>query len=375
VDLSLPPEDQAVREAAVAWLDEWLAAPDHRSSDPRRDLEHRSRYQRDAFDAGWLLPAWPSGEGGHAVGPEVDLWIRLDFARRRAPKLPNVQGPGVIAHALKAFGHAGQQEHVRAVARGDVWWCLGMSEPQAGSDLVSMRTRARRDVDDFVIDGQKVWTSHARDSEYCLLFARTSSEGPAHRGISAFVVPMAAPGISVRPIEKIGAQDEEFCEVFFADVRVPTDALLGPENAGWKVAMDSLGHERDMIWIMNLVEIETANELTRDLLREHPRPELELEYASVRCDAEAIWLTGLRGLAGRLAGRPEKETTLLKLYSTETAQRAFLLARRAAGTTVSDALGDELLAGEIEAVGATLYGGTSEIQRNIIGERILGLPR
>jgi alkylation response protein AidB-like acyl-CoA dehydrogenase len=373
VDLTLAAEDETVRQAAVDWLDGWLA--DNRTDDPRLDLEYRARYQRDAFDAGWLVPAWPVGDGGHGVGPEADLWIKLDFARRGAPKLPNVQGPGVIAHALQTFGHEAQRAQVRPVARGEVWWCLGMSEPEAGSDLVSMRSRARRDGDGFVINGQKVWTSHARDAAYCLLFARTAMEGPPHRGISAFVVPMEAEGISVHAIEKIGVQDEEFCEVFFDGVRVPEEALLGPEHGGWRVAMESLGHERDMIWIMNLVEIEEANRLTREVLQVHPRPELELEYAAVRCDAEAIWLTGLRGLASRLAGRPGTETTLLKLFSTETAQRAFLLARRACGLSMPDETGHDLLAGEIEALGATLYGGTSEIQRNIIGERVLGLPR
>jgi alkylation response protein AidB-like acyl-CoA dehydrogenase len=130
---------------------------------------------------------------------------------------------------------------------------------------------------------------------------------------------------------------------------VPASALLGPEHGGWKVAMESLNHERDMIWIMNLVEIEEANALTRSALLERPQPELELEYAAVRCDADAIWLTGLRGLASRLAGRPDRETPLLKLFATETAQRAFLLARRAAGLDVPDRLGHELLVGEIEA--------------------------
>ena len=373
MDLELNAADAALRAEASAWLEQWQAT--HETTDPRLDLAWRSEYQRDAYDTGWLVPSWPVGAGGHDAGPEAELWIKLDFARMRAPKLPNVQGPGVVAHALNTFGSDEQRAHVRAVSRGDVWWCLGMSEPQAGSDLVSMRTRARRDGDEWVIDGQKVWTSHARDSSHCLLFARTSADGPPHKGISAFVVPMETAGITVAAIEKIGAQDEEFCEVFFDDVRVPASALLGPENAGWKVAMDSLNHERDMIWIMNLVEIEEANALTRAALLERPRPQLELEYAAVRCDAEAIWLTGLRGLANRLSGRPDRETPLLKLFATETAQRSFLLARRAAGLDAPDRVSRELLVGEIEALGATLYGGTSEIQRNIIGERILGLPR
>jgi alkylation response protein AidB-like acyl-CoA dehydrogenase len=379
VDLNLPPAAEAQRQEALAWLDEWIAANPSSEPDPRLDLELRRRYQRDAYDAGWLVPSRPSGHGGRGVDPETELWIKLDFARRGAPKLPNVQGPGVVAEALLGFGTPEQQEHVEAVVRGDVWWCLGMSEPEAGSDLASLRTRAKQGADGFTIDGQKVWTSHARESEYCLLFARTGEAGSGHRGISAFVVPMATPGITVRKIDKIGVEDEEFCEVFFDGVEVPESALLGPLHGGWKVAMTSLSHERDMVWIMNLVEIEEALRTIREELRGSPRPQLDLELASLEADADSIWLSGLRGLASRLEGKPDHETTLLKLFSTEAAQRAFLLASRACGPEAAIFRGAEhgagVAAGEIEALGATIYGGTSEVQRNIIGERVLGLPR
>jgi alkylation response protein AidB-like acyl-CoA dehydrogenase len=236
-----------------------------------------------------------------------------------------------------------------------------------------MRTRARRVGEDFVIDGQKVWTSHARQAELCLLFARTGTEGPRHRTISAFVVPMNTPGIATTPISKIGAEDEEFCEVFFDSVRIPATSLLGGLGEGWTVAMSSLAAERDMIWIMNLVECERALAICLQELRRRERPELAIELARLVGDCDAIWLTGLRGLAKRLAGRPDHETTILKLMSTEAAQRAFALAARVVGET--SVLEGEITAGELEALGATLYGGTSEIQRNIIGERVLRLPR
>jgi alkylation response protein AidB-like acyl-CoA dehydrogenase len=381
MDLTLPPAGEAHRREALDWLDSWMAANPSDAPDPRLDLDRRRRYQRNAYDAGWLLPAAPQGSGGRGVDPETELWIKLDFARRGAPKLPNVQGPGVVAQALLGFGTPAQREHIEPVSRGDVWWCLGMSEPEAGSDLAALRTRARRAADgSFTVDGQKVWTSHARESEHCLLFARTGAPDSGHRGITAFIVPMTTPGITVRKIEKIGVEDEEFCEVFFDGVVVPESAMLGPLDGGWKVAMSSLSHERDMVWIMNLVEVEEALATIRAELSRAPRPALELELGALEADADSIWLSGLRGLAARLEDKPDHETTLLKLFSTETAQRAYLLAARSRGPGAA-ILADSsqrtagIAAGEIEALGATIYGGTSEVQRNIIGERVLGLPR
>jgi alkylation response protein AidB-like acyl-CoA dehydrogenase len=381
MDLDVSPYDADVRAEAIAWLTGWLPGDyEQRFAEYRLDLEFRSAYQRDAFDAGWLVPSWPRELGGHDVGPEADLRIKLDFARHGAPKLPNVQGPGVVAHALLAYGDESQRAHVRPVVRGDLWWCLGMSEPEAGSDLAAMRTRARRVDDHFVIDGQKVWTSHARQAKFCLLFARTGTEGPRHKTISAFVVPMDAPGITTTPIRKIGAEDEEFCEVFFDSVQVPASGMLGGLGEGWTVAMSSLTAERDMIWIMNLVECERALAICLQGLRRRARPELAIELAWLLGDCDAIWLTGLRGLAARLTGRPDHESAILKVMSTEAAQRAFALAARVVGDTsvlVGERapFGGEIADGELEALGATLYGGTSEIQRNIIGERVLGLPR
>lgn len=373
--------DARVCEEAAAWLADWLPA-DYQARFPeyRLDLDFRRAYQRAAFEAGWLVPGWEPGLGGHAAGEEAELWIKLRFARMAAPKLPNVQGPGVVAPALRSFGDDQQRTHLVPVLRGDVWWCLGMSEPGAGSDLAALRTRATREGRQFRISGQKVWTSHARHAEQCLLFARTDAPETRHRGITAFIVPMETPGITVRKITKLGVEDEEFCEVFFDDAMVPDSAMLGQLNGGWNVAMSSLGHERDMIWIMNLVEVERALGLAADALGTSPDATLGTELARARADAESIWLTGMRGLASRMEGRPDSETPLLKLQSTEAAQRAFDLAARSAGPGAVLRGGDapyqgEIFAGEMEALGATIYGGTSEIQRDVIGDKILGLPR
>jgi alkylation response protein AidB-like acyl-CoA dehydrogenase len=381
MDLAITPEDASLRDEACAWLDGWLPDDYGRSfGDYRLDLEFRREYQRAAFEEGWLAPAWERELGGRAVGAEAELWIKLSFARRRAPKLPNVAGTGVVAPALLAHGDQSQRDHVVPLMRGDEWWCLGMSEPEAGSDLASLRTTARLADGRYVINGQKIWTSNAREASRCLLFTRTNPELERHRGISGLIVPMASPGITVRPISKIGAGDEEFCEVFFEDVEVPESAVVGRVDDGWRVAMSSLQHERDMIWIMNLVEIERALDITETLLADGAPPDATLELERMHADADAIWLTGLRGLANRLASRTDREVPLLKLFATEAAQRAFLLAARAAGENApllgADAPFDgEIPLGEIEALAATIYGGTSEIQRNLIGEQVLGLPR
>jgi alkylation response protein AidB-like acyl-CoA dehydrogenase len=373
--------DAAICEEATAWLKSWLPGDYRdRAGDYRLDLDFRRAYQAAAFDAGWLMPSWGRELGGHEVGEEAEVWIKLNFARLSAPKLPNVQGPGVIAPALLEFGDESQRSHVRSVVRGDTWWCLGMSEPQAGSDLASLRTTAKELDNGFLINGQKVWTSHARDSRHCIVFARTDKLETRHRGITAFVMAMDTPGISVRAIAKIGAGDEEFCEVFLDDVYLPASAMLGPLNGGWKVAMESLSFERDMIWIMNLVEIERALELSEMSLEERPNAALSIELERLKADADSIWLTGLRGLGHRLTERPDAETPILKLFSTEAAQRAFDLAARSTGDAAAlvgagAPFDGEIVMGEIEALGATIYGGTSEIQRNIIGEKLLGLPR
>jgi alkylation response protein AidB-like acyl-CoA dehydrogenase len=381
MDLRVSDSEAGIRAEARDWLQAFLPA-DYRArfAQYRLDVEFRRAYQQAAFEAGWLVPGWPRELGGRELTALQELFVKVDFARLGAPKLPNVQGPGVIAPALREFGNDEQRFHLVPVLRGDEWWCLGMSEPDAGSDLAALRTRAVSRGDAFVIDGQKVWTSHASESRYCLLFARTSDEGSKHRGISALIVPMDAPGITVRQIRKVGMPDEEFFEVFFDSVAVPKTALLGEEGDGWRVAMNSLSHERDMIWIMNLVEIERALEISRSLTAGRVDPTLTRDLARLEADAEAIWLTGLRGVTSRARGVDDTVSGILKLFASETMQRAYLLAAEAAGpravlTGEDGPFDGEIPAGDLDALGATIYGGTSEVQRNIIGERMLGLPR
>lgn len=338
----------------------------------RDDRELRTRFQAAAFDEGWLMPEWPRDLGGRDLPLTDALTVRIESARRRVPRHMNVQGAGVVAPALRRFGTPEQQaRYLRPTLRGEAWWALGMSEPDAGSDLASLRTRAVRRGGTFVVNGQKIWTTQADESRWCALYVRTDPSSPKHSGISCLIVDMDSPGVTTRPIRTAGPSIDRFCEVFFDDVEVPTDNLLGAENDGWRVAVSALEHERDMIWIHNWMEMQRALDPVtsqRDLAS-HVLERLGRLIA----DTEAIRLTGIRSVADRTKGAESKIAGILKLLGSEAVQAA---ARLALEVTSADGVApvqqfDEYL----ESMAATIYGGTSEIQRDIIAERILGLPK
>jgi alkylation response protein AidB-like acyl-CoA dehydrogenase len=359
----------------VEWLRDFLPADYlERPERYRFDEDLRRRYQREACDEGWLVPQWPHGLGGRGLEPLEAVAVRVQSATLQAPKLLNIQSAGVVAPSLYSFGTDEQRErYLMPTLRGELNWALGMSEPSAGSDLASLRTRATRRDGSFFVGGQKVWTTQAHESDLMLLLCRTDPEADRHRGISCLLVDLDAPGITVRVIDTGWPDTDEFCEVFLDDVEVPEDRLLGDLNGGWRVAMGSLSHERDMIWVENYAAAERALRQAAASIGAGGRPSLEAELGRRLTDVAALRLTGLRALESRLAGGPAPEFDILKLFGSETLQASIQLALDAGGEA---ALGDpELLLDDYEALGATLYGGTSEIQRNIIAERVLGLPR
>jgi alkylation response protein AidB-like acyl-CoA dehydrogenase len=364
-----------VRERYVAWLDELLPADYlERYDEHRRDWGLRRDHQRAAFEAGWLVPQWEVGLGGQGLGRLETLTIRLESARRAAPKLPNIQGVGVVAPGLRDHGTAEQVDrYLVPLLRGDEWWALGMSEPGAGSDFGSLRTRAVLDGDRWVVNGQKIWTTQADQSRFATLYCRTNPDAAKHRGITCLIADLTAPGVTVRPIRSAEDSLETFCEVFFDDVEIPVGDVLGAVDDGWNVAMSSLDHERDMIWIMNWVEIERGLRHAGEALVERPRDELLVDLGRRLADAEAIRMTGYRAVTNELRGHASPEFLMLKLFGSEALQRVWELAIDAAGpAAVAD---PRLLIEDFDALAATLYGGTSEVQRNIIGERALGLPK
>jgi alkylation response protein AidB-like acyl-CoA dehydrogenase len=227
----------------------------------------------------------------------------------------------------------------------------------------------------FRVNGRKIWTTQAHLSRWCTLYARTDPAAPKHHGISCLILDLESPGVTIEPIRMASISDETFCEVLLDDVEVPVANLLGPYNGGWQVALSSLHHERQMIWIMNWVEIRRGLDsvAASKTLRDDLSGDVCVELGSLLADSEALRATGYRALHNELAGLPTPEADILKLLGSVTLQRVWDLSAAAAGPP---AIGDgDLLFERQDALAATIYGGTSEIQRNIIAERLLGLPK
>ncbi|MBV8346137.1 MAG: acyl-CoA dehydrogenase family protein, partial [Mycolicibacterium sp.] len=299
----------------------------------------------------------------------------------------NPQGVNIVAASLLSFGSDQQKQHWAVpILRAEITASLGMSEPSAGSDLASLRTRAVRDGDHFVVNGQKVWTSGAHDADVLLAFVRTDPDAPKHKGISALLIPTDTPGVARRPFPSICGQDDlDFNEVFFTDARVPAENLVGPLNGGWRVANGSLGHERTMMWLG------FADRLDNVIADFRPRGALEHdEYATTIMDHVALRLLGSAALARAARGEEDVPAlSVLKLLGSEAELRATEHALSAAGP---DGLIHPALTGPYapmnldhywaswferyaRSFSGTIAGGTSEIQRNIIAQQVLGLPR
>jgi alkylation response protein AidB-like acyl-CoA dehydrogenase len=275
------------------------------------------------------------------------------------------------------------------MVNGDEVWCQGFSEPGAGSDLAGLRTRGERRGDEYVVNGQKVWTSHADVADWCFLLCRTEADAPKHKGISLLLVDMKSPGISVRPLRQM-TDDAEFCEVFFEDVRVPAVNLLGAPGAGWGIAMGIVQHERGPMWTFVFQrKIRRSLSQLLTLAREHPAtrarmadPAVRQRLAQAHIEVEILRLQGYRSLTNLLrTGHPGNESSMEKVLGSETDQRLQDLAMSLFGPYGALSEGDKALgAGTMPrqflyARSETIMGGTSEIQRNVIAQRILGLPR
>jgi alkylation response protein AidB-like acyl-CoA dehydrogenase len=388
--LSFDTEVERFRAEFVAFLDEHApteAEATERSHSSADVPEWARRWQRLQFDRGWLLPGNPPEFGGRNA-TLVQQYVHLEeLSRRRIYHSFNPQGVGIIAASLLSFGSEEQKRQWAVpILRAEMTAALGMSEPGAGSDLASLRTRAVLDGDHFVVNGQKVWTSGAHHADVLLTFVRTDPDAPKHKGISVLLIPTGTPGVTRRPFPTFIAPDDvDFNEVFFEDVRVPAENLVGPLHQGWRVANGSLGHERTMLW---LSFAERLDELIRDF---HPASVLDRDgHATALMDAHALRLLGSAALARAARGEQEvAEVSVLKLLGSEAVQRGFERALSAAGpeglphparTAPAshlhlDTLGASWFDRYARSFAATIAGGTSEIQRNIIAERVLGLPR
>jgi alkylation response protein AidB-like acyl-CoA dehydrogenase len=370
MDFELPAQDDPRRVE----VREWLAA-------------HPNPSGRQLAEAGYVTPHWPAPWGLEA-DPVHQLIIDDELRRAKVRRPANPIG---IGWAGPTILHAGTQEqkdrYLFALLSGEEFWCQLFSEPDAGSDLASLTTRAVRDGDEWVVNGQKIWTSAAQFAKFGILIARTDPDAPKHSGISYFICPMDLPGIEIRPItEMTGAQ--LFNEVFFTDVRLPAANLVGNVNDGWRLAKVTLGNERvslstgGVLWGngptgAELVDLIRATGAVHD-------PVLRQRIARVHTEHSLLHLIRMRMLSATLAGRPPgPEASIRKLLADEHGQHVMALARDMIGTDAllnrADGVADGLLDpswydGYMFAPALTIGWGTWAVQRNIIGERVLGLP-
>lgn len=387
---------EAFRSDFRSWLSQNAPSPEAMASEPQRGTCHlptwAKAWTRRMFDAGWLVPGWPPERGGRDAGPVETLVYLEELMKAGVPRTTNPQGLGIVVPSLFDFGDDAQvRDYAMPILRGEKSACLGMSEPGAGSDLAALSTRAEDSGADFVVNGQKVWTSGARDADFCFLFCRTDRDAPKHKGISVLLVDMATPGVTVRPLaEIVHPERADLNEVFFDDVVVPKANLVGDRNNGWAMANGSLAHERSMVWLRFVFELEDA---MQRLLQETPAWASDLDPSAAAVlvdrvvdsyvDSLASRALGFRGFAKYVRGGDAPEQALMKMFCSESFRRACLVGSELAthrGTEIAEP-GHEYGGGcswierYFGSFGATISAGSSEIQRNIIAEKVLGLPK
>jgi alkylation response protein AidB-like acyl-CoA dehydrogenase len=396
VKLTFDASVEKFREEFLGWLAANRPSPEEMAAEPALSSAHlpgwAKRWTRRMFDHGWLVPAWPKERGGRNAGPIETLVYLEEFTRSHIPRTTNPQGLGIVAPSILDYGSERQiEEYALPILRGERAACLGMSEPGAGSDLAALDTRAVLDGDSFVVNGQKVWTSGANYADFCFLFCRTDPAAPKHRGISVLLVEMDTPGITVRPLpEIVGPEHPDLNEVFFSNVVVPKENLVGPLNNGWAMANGSLAHERGMVWLSGVLGLEESSarlvaEAPALLAKRSPQERAVLADRVVQSyvDSVAARCLGYRGFAKLVRGGTAPEQALMKLLTSESQQRLALAASELLGDRALDlldrvdaqALRYAWLERYFQTFGGTISAGSSEIQRNIIAEKVLGLPK
>ncbi|MCB0996010.1 MAG: acyl-CoA dehydrogenase family protein [Acidimicrobiales bacterium] len=393
MDLRYTPEEQQFRAELVDWLEQVLPGigqPPHANDWPgRRDYD--STWQHMLFDAGYAGINWPKEYGGRGATPTEHLIFLEETTRRHAPYVGMNfvgllhAGPTLITEASdeqKAF-------HLPGILKGEHVWCQGFSEPNAGSDLASLQCRAIRDGDDYVITGQKIWTSYGHVADYCEMLVRTDPDAPKHRGITWVICPMDLPGIEPRRIDTILGSGE-FCEVFFDEVRVPVANRVGDENDGWRVAMVTFSFERGTAFTSELLAsmeqlgdlADLAKQITRGSGTAWDDAEIRREIGRLQAEYDALWALTKRVVSqAQRTGIPGPGGSVFKVYYASVKKRVGDLAERLlerAGLVLGESDSPDTndhVANRLYTLSLTIAAGTSQIQRNIIGERVLGLPK
>jgi alkylation response protein AidB-like acyl-CoA dehydrogenase len=386
MDFRDSPEEASFREELRGWLHTNLPA-DWTERDPavgRWDLDFGRDWTRRLYDGGYAGLTWPAEYGGRGLPPTYQAIYLEETARADAPDHIGVIGLGMAGPTIIAHGTPEQKEqHLQKILSGETIFCQGFSEPGSGSDLASVRTRAELDGDEWVINGQKVWSSYAHIADYCILLTRSDPTVAKHRGLTYFLLDMHLPGVEVRPLKQITG-DPEFNEIFLTDVRIPTAAVVNQVGAGWNVAMTTLLHERGTLGFALTARLDA---LFRRLVTTARKtgaaddPLVRDQMAQLYVDLQGLRFTNYRGLTALMkTGVPGPEGSIVKLHWSETNQRLTKLALELLGSD-SQLIGDGgFWSGywqyqQLRSRGNTIEAGTSEVLRNIVAERVLSLPR
>jgi alkylation response protein AidB-like acyl-CoA dehydrogenase len=390
MDLTPTAEQREFRGQVRQWLEgnlpwEYGSGLPPRFDDLAEEVAFLRQWQARLAEGRLVGVAWPEEYGGRGAGPLEHFIVQEELARARAPELVgrigiNLAGPTLLAHGTPEQ----KRRWLPQILRAEVIFCQLFSEPAAGSDLASITTRAQPVDGGWLLNGQKVWTSYAQFADWGVCLARTDPDAPKHRGISFLVVDMHAPGVEVRPLRQI-TDEAEFNEVFFSDVFVPRDQLVGPENEGWRVANSTLSHERGVNPRQLVIHIQLLEELLRLALEtghfddERIRARLAQAYVEVRLFQLHNWRTLSRFAKGQ---EPGPEGSTLKLYWSEMSKRMHDTAMAVLGPAAPLWIHARFNPGDgrwqrswLYYQASSIWAGTNEIQRNIIGERVLGLPR
>jgi alkylation response protein AidB-like acyl-CoA dehydrogenase len=341
------------------------------------------QWQATLFDHGWMVPAYPPHLGGRSASPTQTMLYLEALAERGICRSVHFGGYAIVAPSLLEFGNAQQKTLAPAAIRGDTVWCIGMSEPGAGSDLAALATRAEDSGDHFLVNGQKVWTSYAMVASKCFCYVRTDRNAPPRSGISVLIIDLDSPGVEVRPLRHITGQ-AEFAEVFFTDVRVPRENLVGELHGGWRITMGSLAHERGGLWVEGVAGcLRTVDDMVAMIKRLGLAGDTAVtsRVARLYSQARALRAMGWKGFASFAQGSGAPEHSFMKVAISELQQTLFELGMDLQGSRL--AITDPAVAEEagrwqksfFNALAATIGGGTSEIQRNIIARQVLGLPK
>jgi alkylation response protein AidB-like acyl-CoA dehydrogenase len=406
MDLTFPPETEDFRAEIRKWLeanlpDGWFE-PGFELSDAARK-RFNVEWPAKLFEGGWICATWPEEYGGKGLTTMQGVVLAEEFARAKAPMRGDFFGDTLVGPTLLQWGSEEQKrEFLPGILQGRTRWCQGFSEPNSGSDLASLKTTAVLDGDEWVINGQKVWTTQGHHADYCFLLTRTDPEAPKHKGISYLLVPMRQPGVEVRGITQPDGT-AEFCEVFFTDAKCPKDNVVGGVNNGWKVANSTLAFERGQSATTGYRRFEEEYRLLVEAARQNGRiaePHIRQRLVQYFTKIQILRYNGLRSLTAALSGSKDPGVIALgasnKMFWSEMHQRAMELAldvfgaesmlvdagpasgswpgalrdRRRDGYPVSP-----MVSAFFFSRSETIWGGTSQIQRNIVGERVLGLPK